>query len=270
MQANTPHPSFDRWSQNPQATARVALACLDLTSLNDADTEADIARLCERAQGPFGPVAAVCVWPRLAAFARRQLPATIAVAAVANFPDGSSDVARAINDAHAIVQSGAQEVDLVLPYRLLQAGNTAGVSQLLSAVRKASEALRLKVILETGELQSEALIAQAAQLALDAGADFLKTSTGKTPVSATPAAAHLLLGAIAGNPHAAGRVGFKPSGGIRTVADAAVYIALCEDYLGANALTPSRFRIGASSVLTDIEAVLGQTGRASSSPDGAY
>jgi deoxyribose-phosphate aldolase len=270
MQANTRHPSFDRWSQNPQATARIALACLDLTSLNETDTESDIARLCARAQGPFGSVAAVCVWPRLAAFARSQLPAAIAVAAVANFPDGSSDVARAINDTQAIVQSGAQEVDLVLPYQQLQAGDTAGVSQLLKAVRKAAGGLRLKVILETGELRSESLIAQAAQLSLDAGADFLKTSTGKTNVSATPAAARLLLSAIADNPHTADRVGFKPSGGIRTVADAAVYIALCEDYLGPNALTPSRFRIGASSVLTDIEAVLGQAGQASVVPAGGY
>src|SRR3982751_583046 len=98
-----------------QATARLALACLDLTSLNDADTEADVAKLCERAQGPHGPVAAVCVWPRFAAFARARLPAHIAVAAVANFPDGSADIERALRDTGEIVQSGAQEVDVALP-----------------------------------------------------------------------------------------------------------------------------------------------------------
>ena len=104
----------NHWLTDLTASARLALSCLDLTSLNAQDTEADIARLCERAQSPFGPVAAVCVWPRLAAFARRELPAHIAVAAVANFPDGSSDVQRAVSDTSDIVQSGAQEVDVVL------------------------------------------------------------------------------------------------------------------------------------------------------------
>jgi len=251
-------------------SARLALSCLDLTSLNAQDTEADIATLCTRAQGPFGPVAAVCVWPRLAAFARAQLPAHIAVAAVANFPDGSADVQRAVRDTAAIVQSGAQEVDVVLPYQALMAGDIHAVVFVLDAVRKACPGLRLKVILETGALKTEALITHAARLSLDAGADFLKTSTGKTPVSATPAAARSMLAAIATDPQAAQRVGFKPSGGIRTVADAAIYMALCREWLGPQALHPTRFRIGASSVLNDIEAILG--GRTSPPPgaSGAY
>ena len=244
------------WQQDLKATARVALACLDLTSLNDTDTEADIATLCARAQNPFGPVAAVCVWPRLAAFARAQLPANIAVAAVANFPHGNADVQQAARDTDAIVQSGAQEVDVVLPYLQLMAGDDSAVTALLAAVRKASEGLRLKVILETGVLQDDALIQRACRLSLDAGADFLKTSTGKTPVSATPQAARTLLAAIANDPRYSARIGFKPSGGIRAVADAATYIALTEEYLGTAALTPLRFRIGASSILSDIEAVL--------------
>jgi deoxyribose-phosphate aldolase len=252
------------------ASARLALACLDLTSLNEQDSEADIARLCERAQGPFGAVAAVCVWPRLAAFARRQLPSHIAVAAVANFPDGSADVARALRETGAIVQSGAQEVDLVLPYAALLRGNDAAVLALLEAVRKASEGLRLKVILETGLLGDAALMLRAARLSLAAGADFLKTSTGKTPISATPGAARVLLGAIAADPAAAGRVGFKPSGGIRSVADAALYIALTEEFLGPQALTPQRFRLGASSVLTDIEAVLAGQGQGAATAPGGY
>lgn len=255
------------WLANPQATARLALSCLDLTSLNDADTEADIARLCARAQGPFGPVAAVCVWPRLAAFARAQLPAHIAVAAVANFPDGSVDVERAVRETGTIVQSGAQEVDLVLPYQQFLLGNEAVVVQLLDAVRKASQGLRLKLILETGALMGEMAILRAARLGLAAGVDFLKTSTGKIPVSATPEAARVMLGAIAADPAAAGRVGFKPSGGICSVADAALYIGLTEEILGAQALTPQRFRIGASSVLTDIEAVL--AGHSSPTPAAA-
>lgn len=252
------------------ASAQAALSCLDLTRLNAQDTEADIVHLCERAQGPFGPVAAVCVWPRLAAFARAQLPAHIAVAAVANFPDGSTDVQRAVRDTAAIVQSGAQEVDVVLPYQALMAGDVHAVVYVLDAVRKACPGLRLKVILETGALKTEALITHAARLSLDAGADFLKTSTGKTPVSATPEAARTMLATIAADPHAAQRVGFKPSGGIRTVADAAIYMALCCEWLGPQALHPARFRIGASSVLDDIEAILGDSTSPPPGPSGSY
>jgi deoxyribose-phosphate aldolase len=239
-----------------QTTARTALACLDLTSLNDgqdvAGGQADIEALCARAQGRFGNTAAVCVWPRLAGLARSLLPPSIRVAAVANFPDGGSDVERALRDTGEIVAAGAQEVDVVLPWRDL-----AAAPVLLAAVRRACEGLTLKVILETGELKSEALIARACRMALDAGADFLKTSTGKRPVSATPDAARLLLAAIAGDPQARGRVGFKPAGGIRTVADAAIYIRLTAETLGPQAVTPARFRIGASGLLDDIEAVLG-------------
>jgi len=205
---------------------------LDLTSLNDADTEADIAALCSRAQGPSGSVAAVCVWPRLAAFARSQLPPGIAVAAVANFPDGSADVERAVRETGAILQSGAQEVDVVLPFAQLLLGRDKEVAQLLAAVRKAGTGLRMKVILETGALVGSAHILRASQLSLEAGADFLKTSTGKTRISATPEAARVMLGAIAADPAKAGSVGFKPSGGIRTVGVAAQYIALTQELLG--------------------------------------
>ena len=238
-------------------SARTALACLDLTSLNDDDTEADIETLCRRATGPHGHTAAVCVWPRFAAFARSLLPAEVAVAAVANFPGGRTDIPRAVADTAVIVAAGAQEVDVVLPYRALMAGDEHACIALLSAVRAACAGLRLKVILETGELRDETLIRHAAGIALRAGADFLKTSTGKTAASATPAAARLLLEAIKADPGARGHVGFKPAGGIRTVADAAVYIALVREVLGAAAVTPARFRIGASGLLNDIEAVLG-------------
>lgn len=232
----------------PQDTARLALRCLDLTSLNDNDTAADIDALCRRAQGPFGNTAAVCVWPRFAAHARAQLPAQIAVAAVANFPDGSSDIARAVRDTTEIVLAGAQEVDVVIPYRDL-----AAAPALLAAVRRACASIKLKVILETGELQDPALIRQACAIALDAGADFLKTSTGKVKVNATLESAALLLQAIRDGGHT--QVGFKPAGGIRTVADAAAFIAITAEHLGA--VTPQRFRIGASGLLNDIEAVLG-------------
>ncbi len=238
-------------------SARIALSCLDLTSLGDADTEADIERLCRRAQGPFGPTAAVCVWPRFAAFARARLPAAVRVAAVANFPDGSPDTARAVRDTQTIVDAGGDEVDVVLPWRDLDAAPA-----LLAAVRRACEGRTLKVILETGELQEEALIRRACRIALDAGADFLKTSTGKARVSATPAAAKLLLEAI----DPASKVGFKPAGGIRTVSDAAVYIDLAAARFGR--VAPARFRIGASGLLDDIEAVL--SGRTASANQGRY
>ena len=252
-----------------QQAARIALACLDLTSLNDGDTQADVIALCARAHGLHGTVAAVCVWPRFAALARRELPAGIAVAAVANFPDGGADIARAVRDARAIVEAGAQEVDVVLPFAHLMQGDERAVADLLGAVRQACDGLVLKVILETGVLVDEALIARASQLALDAGADFLKTSTGKTPISATPAAATVMLKAIAADPRHA-HVGFKASGGIRTVADATVYFALVEQILGVQALSPKRFRIGASSLLNDIETVLGDSSATPPSVPGTY
>jgi deoxyribose-phosphate aldolase len=237
--------------------ARIALACLDLTTLNPGDTEADVQRLCERALTPHGAVAAVCVWPRFAALARASLPPQVAVAAVANFPDGSADVARALADVATIVQAGAQEVDLVLPWATLKAGDQAACARLLGEVRAAASGLTLKVILETGELKDPLHIQRACQLALDAGADFLKTSTGTTPLGATPEAARLLLQSIAAlNGAAARRVGFKASGGIRSVADARQYIELTRTHLGALALVPARFRIGASSLLTQLLTVL--------------
>jgi len=254
---------------DPRQAARLALACLDLTSLNDADTEADVIQLCARAHGAHGTVAAVCVWPRFAARARRELPEGIAVAAVANFPEGGADVERALRDTRAIVDAGAQEVDVVLPFARLMQGDERAAAELLAAVRRASEGRVLKVILETGVLASDALIARAAQLSLAAGADFLKTSTGKTPVSATPEAASVMLEAIAADARHAS-VGFKASGGIRSVADAMVYFGLVEQTLGASALNPQRLRIGASSLLNDIEAVLGGKAAPLPGPAGSY
>ena len=248
--------------------ARIALRCLDLTSLNEADDEAAIVRLCARAQAVHGNVAAVCVWPRFAALARRQLPAPIAVAAVANFPAGGTDIAAALREVQQIVAAGAQEVDVVLPWRALRDGDDAAAAALLRAVRQACAGLRLKVILETGELQDEALIARASVLALDAGADMLKTSTGKTPHGASPRAAELMLRSIVVHPAARDRAGLKVSGGIRRVADALPYLTLCRSLLGAAVLQPQRFRIGASSLLDDIEAQLG--GAAAPTHQGDY
>jgi deoxyribose-phosphate aldolase len=240
---------------NLQEAAHVALACLDLTSLNDADTAADIATLCAKAQSPHGQVAAVCVWPRFVAQARAALPGGVRVAAVANFPDGALDTNRALRDTAHILDAGGDEVDLVLPYRAFAAGQRQECAALVGAVRRACESKTLKLILETGELQDAALIRAASQLGLDEGVDFLKTSTGKSPVSATLEAAGEMLREIAAHPHGA-RAGFKASGGIRKVADAAAYIELTRTFLGQSALTPKRLRFGASGLLADIQAVL--------------
>lgn len=250
-----------------ERVARQALACLDLTRLNDDDTEADIERLCVRAHGRFGPVAAVCVWPRLAGLARRRLPASIAVAAVANFPQGDAKPERAQRDVGEIVQAGAQEVDVVLPWQALLDGDTGAVARVLAATRRASDGLRLKVILETGMLETPARITEASRIALGEGADFLKTSTGKVPVGATPEAARAMLEAIAADARSA-TVGFKASGGVRSVADAALYLGLVTEHLGSEAGVPARFRIGASGLLDDIEAVL--SGSVSAPAGGGY
>jgi len=249
-----------------KAAARTALACLDLTSLNDGDTAADIDALCRRARTAHGDVAAVCVWPRFVAQARAALPASVKVAAVANFPDGALDVQRALADVAEIAQAGGDEVDVVLPYRALLAGDSTEVAEFLSEVRFASRPLTLKVIIESGELATPERIAQATRIALVAGADFVKTSTGKTKTGATPAAAAVMLKEIAAS--GLSNAGFKASGGVRSVADAAGYIAQAQAALGADALNPQRLRFGASGLLTDIEAVL--AGAESAAVTSAY
>lgn len=244
-------------SSSQLEAARLALQCLDLTSLNDGDSAADIEALCRRAQGAHGTVAAVCVWPRFVAQARVALPADIKVAAVANFPAGDLDLKRTLADVAEIAAAGADEIDVVLPYRALMQGQHSEVAEFLAEVRHASRPLTLKVIIESGELKSPELIADATRLALASGADFVKTSTGKTPVSATPEAAQVMLTEIAAS--GMGAAGFKASGGIRSVAEAQRYLALVADKLGGEALNPRRLRFGASGLLNDIEAVLGGT-----------
>jgi deoxyribose-phosphate aldolase len=233
--------------------AKLALACLDLTSLNDDDDPRAIEALCAKATSRFGPVAAVCVWPRFVKQARAALPRDIAVAAVANFPDGPLDERRALADTQAIVDAGGDEVDLVLPWRAMLEGRASEAAQLVARVRAACTGQRLKLIIESGELPSADAIAQASRIGLDAGVDFLKTSTGKTSHSASLGAARQMLEQITAQ---ARPVGFKAAGGIRTVADAAGYIALVRELLGKDQATPRRLRFGASGLLGDIERVL--------------
>lgn len=244
---------FDR----RQAAAR-ALGLVDLTNLDDACTDADVDRLCERARSPHGDVAAVCVWPQFVSRAKEHLRGTtIGVATVVNFPSGNDDVADVVAMIRRCVADGADDIDVVLPYRSLRAGNAEHVEQFLDAVRAAvPNAVHMKVILETGELVDPELIARAARLAIGHGADFIKTSTGKTPVSATPESARIMLEVIADSIRP---VGLKPSGGIRTLDDAVQYLDLADEIMGPTWVSSETFRFGASGLLDALEAELTQT-----------
>lgn len=253
----------------PDAEARIALACLDLTSLNDGDDERAIEALCARAVTRWGAVAAACVRPRFVEQARAALPREVAVAAVANFPLGALDARLAVADTLAIVEAGGDEVDLVLPWRAMLGGQAAEAAQLVAQVREACAGKRLKLIIESGELPTVAAIREACAIGLDAGVDFLKTSTGKTAHGASLEAARVMLQAIATHPRGAA-VGFKASGGIRTVAEASRYIALVRDILGPAATGPARLRFGASALLGDIERVLSGGAAASAGQASGY
>jgi deoxyribose-phosphate aldolase len=259
----------DTPSADELANARVTLACLDLTSLNDNDDAHAIDVLCGRAVTPWGHAAAVCVWPRFAAQARAALPRKVAVAAVANFPDGALDPAGALADTQTIVDGGGDEVDLVLPWRAMQDGQHAEAAQLVAQVRKACVGKRLKLIIESGELPSAHAIAQACAIGLDNGVDFLKTSTGKTAHGVSLPAARQMMAAIAAHRRGAA-VGFKAAGGIRTVADAAGYIMLARQILGPGAAKPTRLRFGASGLLGDIERMLSGGGGPAAPASSAY
>jgi deoxyribose-phosphate aldolase len=234
-----------------------ALVCLDLTNLEDDCDVGAIEALCRRAQTPHGSTAAVCVWPRFARQARDALAHTeIRVATVVNFPTGSEEIGKVKDDARAALSDGADEIDLVVPWRRLAAGEPAAVAATVREIKDVCGSAVLKAILETGELGDPTLIALAAEAALDGGADFLKTSTGKVRVNATPDAARILLEAIA---RRGGTVGFKPAGGVRSVADAGVYLGLCDHILGHGWAGPRHFRIGASGLLDALLATLGDS-----------
>ena len=230
------------------ALARRALASLDLTDLSDACSFESAASLVARARTPHGPVAAVCLWPQYVSMARERLRGSgVAVATVINFPAGGEDIERVVDDIPEASRDGADEIDLVSPGRALKRGDERLARDMIGAARAAIPAgRRLKTILETGELTDPGLIARASDIAIDAGADFLKTSTGKTPVSATPAAARVMLERI----RACGKpVGFKASGGVRSLADAAIYLGLADEIMGPTWASPATFRFGASGLL---------------------
>ncbi|GAJ94369.1 deoxyribose-phosphate aldolase [Agrobacterium sp. SHOUNA12C] len=253
-------------SHSLRETAAVALSLLDLTNLKDDCTPAQIETLCARAQSPYGNTAAVCIWPRFVAQARGILGTdhAVKIATVVNFPAGDMEVADVAAEAREAIADGADEIDLVIPYQALLAGNEQAVTDMVAAVKaECTGPVIMKTILETGELKDVALIQRASELAIEAGSDFIKTSTGKVTVNATLEAADIMLRAIRDSGR---KVGFKPAGGIGSVADAALYLSLAETIMAPDWAMPSTFRFGASSLLDDILGVLagGQSKTASS------
>ena len=246
--------------------ARQAIALLDLTDLNDDCTPAAIDSLCERASR-YG-TAAVCVWPDFVAQSSAALAATrVRVATVVNFPSGDERPFAVGLVTERALADGAHEIDMVLPYKAFAAGERERPAAMLERVRRITEGNALmKVILETGELPDLDTVEEAARLAIEHGADFVKTSTGKSPVSATLPAAERMLEVIA----ASGRpVGLKPAGGISTADAAGEYIALAERIMGAGWVRPSTFRFGASGLLNALLVAAGESAPAGAQP-GTY
>jgi deoxyribose-phosphate aldolase len=238
-----------------------SIRMIDLTTLEGADTPGKVRAMCAKALRPdpgdpaVPPVAAVCVYPDLVATARTALAGSkVAIASVATaFPSGRASLAVKLADVRDAVQSGADEVDMVIDRGAFLAGHYGQVYEEVRAVREACGTAHLKVILETGELATLDNVARASWLAMLAGADFIKTSTGKVSPAATPAVALVMLAAVRDYAGATGRrVGVKVAGGIRTAKDAIRYLVLVRETAGPEWLTPALFRIGASSLLNDL------------------
>ncbi len=240
--------------------SRLALQLMDLTSLNDDDTPEKIIELCHQAHTEAGNTAAVCIYPRFIPVARKTLNSLglndVTIATVTNFPAGGDDIEVAVTETKAAVAYGADEVDVVFPYRALMAGNEEVGAELVRRCKEAcgSDVL-LKVIIETGELKDPSLIRKASEISIDAGADFIKTSTGKVPVNATPESARIMLEAIRDSGNT--QVGFKPAGGIKTAEDAALHLDLADEIMGAGWVDRRHYRFGASSLLGNLLIALG-------------
>jgi len=228
------------------------IGLIDLTDLSDGCGPRDIERLCNRARR--AGTAAVCVWPDFVAQASQELcDDAVRVATVANFPTGDERAFATGVLVERCLSDGADEIDVVVPHRAFVAGDTARAAQVLEVVRHLADGAgaSMKVILETGEVPADR-VADVARFAIAAGADFIKTSTGKTPVSATPGAVRVMLEVIAATEH---RVGIKPSGGISQFADAEQYLAMAEQVVGSEWVTAETFRFGASRLLDTLEAI---------------
>ncbi len=238
-----------------KSAALRALKLMDLTTLNDDDTDQKVIDLCQAAKSAVGNTAAICIYPRFIPIAKKTLreqgTADVKIATVTNFPHGNDDIDIAVAETKAAVAYGADEVDVVFPYRALIAGNEEVGFELVKQCKAACGDILLKVIIETGELKEEALIKKASELSIKAGADFIKTSTGKVPVNATPEYARMMLEVIR-DMGVAQSVGFKPAGGVRTAEDAAAYLAMADEILGNDWVDARHYRFGASSLLTNL------------------
>jgi len=239
----------------------LAIRMVDLTTLEGADTPGKVRAMSAKARRPdpqdpaVPPVAAVCVYPDLVEVAKREVRGSpVVVASVATaFPSGRASLAVKLADTRDAVAAGADEVDMVIDRGAFLSGRYGQVFSEIRAVREACGPAHLKVILETGELATLDNVARASWLAMLAGADFIKTSTGKVSPASTPPVAQVMLSAVRDYELAAGRqVGVKVAGGIRTAKDAIRYLVLVNETAGPRWLTPDRFRIGASSLLNDL------------------
>ncbi len=240
---------------NLKAVALKALSLMDLTTLNDSDTDQIVIALCHDAKTAVGNTAAICIYPRFIPIAKKTLreqgTPEIKIATVTNFPHGNCDIDIAVAETKAAVAYGADEVDVVFPYRTLIAGDEQLGFELVKECKEACGDILLKVIIETGELKEAQLIKRASEICIEAGADFIKTSTGKVAVNATLEAAEIMLNVIK-DMGVAQRVGFKPSGGVRSAEDAKLYLDMAADILGEKWIDADHYRFGASSLLTSL------------------
>ncbi len=239
----------------------LAIRMMDLTTLEGKDTPGKIRALCAKAMRPqpgdptIPPVAALCVYPTLIADAKDALRgSTVKVASVATaFPSGQTFRDLKVAEVRAAVAAGADEVDMVIDRGAFLAGDYGAVFDEIVEVKAACGVAQLKVILETGELETYDNVRRASILAMAAGADFIKTSTGKVVPAATLPVTLVMLEAIRDFEKATGRaVGMKPAGGIRTAKEAIAYLVVLYETLGPRWMTPDRFRFGASSLLNDV------------------
>ncbi|MFZ9283286.1 MAG: deoxyribose-phosphate aldolase [Candidatus Nanopelagicales bacterium] len=239
----------------------LAISMIDLTTLEGADTAGKVRTLCAKAKRPDAAdptapaVAAVCVYGDLAGIAKSELAGTnINVAAVATaFPSGRASRKVKVLDTQEAVANGADEIDMVIDRGAFLAGRYLDVYQEIVAIKAASGSAHLKVILETGELKTYDNVKRASWLAMLAGADFIKTSTGKVQPAATLPVTLVMLQAIRDFERMTNiKIGMKPAGGIKTTKDAIKYLVLVNETLGTDWLTPKLFRLGASSLLNDL------------------
>jgi deoxyribose-phosphate aldolase len=244
-----------------QQGIRLAVSMLDLTTLEGADTRGKVRQLCAKAVCPsptmpeIPSVAAVCVYPALAGVAHAALEGTgVHTASVATgFPSGQVGLDVKLRETEDAVAAGADEIDMVISREAFLAGDDARVQEEIVGVKEACGDAHLKVIIETAELGSYDHVRHASMLSMEAGADFVKTSTGKSTAGATPGVCLVMLEAIRDYADRTGRiVGFKAAGGVSTSKAALHRLVLVKETLGDEWLTADRFRIGASSVLNDL------------------